>query len=71
MTIGEAIRKAREDRGYTRQQLEDISGVSYFTMLCWENGRSNPNVFLLMCVADALNISLDELVGRNFKANDE
>ena len=71
MTIGEAIRKAREDRGYTRQQLSDMSGISYFTILCWEIGRSFPNVLLLICVADALNISLDELVGRNFKANEE
>lgn len=64
MTIGEYIRKARTDRGYSRQQLSNKSGVSVATIRCWEDDLNVPSVILLSCIADALNISLDELIGR-------
>ena len=64
MTIGESIRKAREDRGYSRQRLAIRSGVSYHAIQRWEQENSNPTVINLIPIADALGISLDELVGR-------
>lgn len=65
MTIGQAIRKAREHRGLTQQKLAELSGIAVLTLQGWERDKFTPTVILLMGVADILEISLDELVGRN------
>ena len=67
MTIGKAIRKARRDREYTLARLSQESGVAYMTLCNWEHGRVFPNLIPLIDVADVLNISLDELIGREQK----
>ena len=64
LTIGNAIRKAREARGYSRERLARKAGISQITILQWEHGMFSPTVELLWRVADALDISLDELIGR-------
>ena len=64
MNIGQAIKEARKNRGYTLKKLAAKSGITYTTINYWENGRGYPNLVPLMAVADALGISLDELVGR-------
>lgn len=64
MTIGEYIRKARRDRGFTQIQLSVLSGVSTQAITAWETGRMFPSIISLIPVADALGITLDELVGR-------
>ena len=64
MNIGESIRKAREDRGYSRERLARKAGISQITIFQWEHGKFSPTIELLWRVADALNISLDELIGR-------
>lgn len=64
MTIGESIRKARESKGFTRQKLSEKSGVSASTIYNWEHEEITPTIFPLICVADVLGVSLDELVGR-------
>ncbi len=38
MTVGERIQQAREDRGLSRKQLADLSGVPYPTLAGLENG---------------------------------
>lgn len=65
MTIGEAIRTARERKGYSRNKLALKAGIHQQSISNWERGLSFPNIIMLIPVADALNISLDELVGRN------
>ena len=64
MTIGEAIRKARKERKYSRQRLADEAKISVMTIVRWELGISTPNLLPLLDVANVLKISLDELVGR-------
>jgi transcriptional regulator with XRE-family HTH domain len=63
-TIGEAIKKARLEKGYSRERLSLKAHVSHQNIFQWETGRSFPNIINLIPIADALNISLDELVGR-------
>lgn len=65
MTISEAIRTARESKGYSRNKLALKAGINQQSISNWELGLSFPNIIMLIPVADALNISLDELVGRN------
>jgi transcriptional regulator with XRE-family HTH domain len=65
--VGFAIRKAREDRGLSRRKLAEMSGVNFQTIVDWELRGRYPCIYNLIPVADVLNISLDELVGRKFK----
>lgn len=70
LTIGEAIKKARVAKRYTKADLARKTGLSYQTLDKWEKGENYPNVYNLIPIADVLNISLDELVGRTV-ATDE
>lgn len=64
MTIGESIRKARLDKGYSQTKLSIKSGISVSVISYWETGRVFPTLINLIPVADALGVTLDELVGR-------
>mgnify|MGYP006356267459 CR=1 FL=1 len=64
LTIGEAMKKARLEKGFTQVQLSVKSGISIPSITAWENGKVFPTIINLIPIADALNISLDELVGR-------
>ena len=70
LTIGEAIKKARVAKRYTKAALARKTGLSYQTLDKWEKGKTYPNVYNLIPIADVLNISLDELVGRTVKADE-
>lgn len=65
LVIGEAIKKARLEKGYTRSMLAQKSQISTQNIFQWETGKAFPNIINLIPVADALDISLDELVGRS------
>lgn len=65
MTIGQSIRKVREEKEYSREQLARKAGIHSQLIVRWELGISHPNIRPLIAVADALDVSLDELVGRN------
>ena len=64
MTIGQAIKKARKDRGYTATQLAQEAEISRITLFRWEQDKVYPNLLTLIDVANVLGVSLDELVGR-------
>jgi transcriptional regulator with XRE-family HTH domain len=64
LVIGEAIKKARLEKGYSRERLSLKAHVSHQNIFKWESGKAYPNIINLIPIADALNVSLDELVGR-------
>ena len=64
MTIGQAIRKMREEKGYTVSGLAKAVSIDRANIHNWEADRNYPSLFMLMCVADELGCTLDELVGR-------
>lgn len=65
MTIGQAIKKARERKGYTAQKLAEEAGIGVSTIEFWESDRTSPNIVTLILVADVLDVTLDELAGRS------
>lgn len=69
MTIGQHINLIRNRRGMTLDQLAKLSGVSKNTLISWIYHDKNPNIEPLIKVANALNVSLDELVGREWSAD--
>lgn len=70
MTIGERIKKARKDKGWTQAQLAAEAGTTSISISFYETGRMFPSVLNLISIADALGVTLDDLVGRKVK-NDE
>lgn len=67
MTTSEYMRLAREKAGLTRKKLSEISGVSYQSIYNCEHDLFSPTLFTVMCLADALKISIDEYVGRSVR----
>ena len=59
---GSTIRTLRESRGLTQSRLAEIIGVSSKTVSKWETGKGLPDISLLQPLAQALGISVIELM---------
>ncbi len=72
---GHTIRELRESRKMTQASLAEIIGVSSKTISKWETGKGLPDISLLQPLAQALGISVIELMNgeqimnRNISAN--
>ena len=72
---GNTIRQLREDRRMTQAELAEKLGVSSKTISKWETGKGLPDITLLQPLAQALGISVIELMNgehitnRNISAN--
>ena len=64
-TIGKTIKETRIEQGLSQQALANLIGVTHASISYWENGVNIPNVLDVWKIADVLNISIDELIGRN------
>ena len=66
---GTAIRQAREKRNMTQAQLADQIGVSDKAVSKWETGKGLPDITLIEPLADALKLSVIELLSGDFVTN--
>lgn len=64
MTISESIRHYRTQKQMTQEQLASMLGVSAQAVSKWETTDTYPDPALLVPLAEALDISLDTLFGR-------
>jgi transcriptional regulator with XRE-family HTH domain len=75
MTVGEAMRAAREKAGLTQNALATITGISPNSLNQYEKDKYLPRVDTAEMLADSLGISIDEYIGHgareNFKPNVE
>lgn len=62
---GETIKKFREQEGMTQSQLADKLMVSNKTISKWENDKGLPDISLIVPLADALKVSVIELLSGN------
>ncbi len=62
MSLGENIKKLREENHYTQQQLADKLYVSRQTVCRWENGSRCPDLIMAKKLAMELGAGLDELI---------
>lgn len=60
--LGNNIRQLREARGLTQQQIAKVADVPRPTWANLESGAANPTLAVLVKVATALQVSLEELV---------
>ncbi|EGO2735765.1 helix-turn-helix transcriptional regulator [Enterococcus faecalis] len=62
MEIGEKIKIARNNRGFTQEELVNQLNVSRTAVSDWENGRNYPDSKTLIQISDTLNRSIDKLL---------
>lgn len=63
--LGKRLQEARQAGGLTQQEMCHRAGLSYSTLAKIERGAiKSPSIFTIHNIADVLNLSLDELVGR-------
>jgi XRE family transcriptional regulator, regulator of sulfur utilization len=60
--LGQNIKQLREARGLTQQQVGRLAGIPRATLAHLESGEGNPTLAVLSAVADAFQVSLEELV---------
>ena len=62
-TMGEIICQYRKERGLTQKQLAERIGVTNKAISKWETGDGYPDIMTIPSLAEALEISIDELFG--------
>ncbi|MBE7086031.1 MAG: helix-turn-helix transcriptional regulator [Clostridiales bacterium] len=67
--INQSLKEWRKSRGLTQVSLSKAIDIPQSTISAWENGVNIPNMADCIKLADFYEITLDELVGRNFKKN--
>lgn len=60
--IGKFIAQMRKEKGMTQEELAKIMGVTDKSVSRWENGKTLPDISLLVELSEVLNISLGELL---------
>ena len=60
--VGENVKRVRQARGLTQEQLADLSGFSQQYISGLEQGRRNPTIVTIYELAGALGVDHIELV---------
>ena len=71
MTLGENIRKRREELKLSQEHVAERLGVSRQAISKWEKGQSEPTVNNLIQLANIFEISLSELVDPHENSNEQ
>ncbi len=58
----ERLRQAREDKGYTQDELAQLCGLSKTQMFRYEKGENDPTSHVLALIAKHLDVSADFLL---------
>ena len=65
LSLGIRIKQARENAGFTQEQLAERIGISRATIARYESGEIEPKLKNLIAIAEQLQISTDYLLGLN------
>ncbi len=63
--VGDKIRDARMRIGLTQEELAELARLNRVTVAKYESGKVEPGAQALSRIADALDVTVDELLGRN------
>lgn len=66
MTVGENIRRIRQERHLTQRQLGEMVGASEAYIRAYESGRRNPKPSSLEKIAEALAVNPEVLANSDF-----
>lgn len=62
--LNEKLKELRKSKKYTQKQISELIGISQTTYAGYETGKHEPNIEILIKIADIHKISLDYLTGR-------
>lgn len=63
MNIGENIKKLRQEKNMTQEELAKLLCVSMQSVSRWENKLNYPDILLLPKLSEIFNVSVDYLLG--------
>ena len=66
--LNENIKKYRKKRGMTQEQLSEAMGVSVGAVSKWESGQMNPEIGMIVRIADFFELSVDSLLGYSYRS---
>ena len=66
-SVGERIAELRKEKNMTQEALAAALNVSSQAISKWENNASMPDISLLPRIADAFDVTVDDLFGRRTK----
>lgn len=67
MILGKQLRYYRIVRKMTQPELAEKLGIALRTLQCYEQGVREPRLEIIVKIADILDITTDELLGRNIE----
>ncbi len=59
------LNATRKEKGFTAQKMADLLTVALRTYRNYESGHSSPNIYMLIQIADILDVSTDYLLCRD------
>lgn len=62
MKFADKMKLYRRQKGWTQQDVAERLLISRKTISSWENGRSYPDIFMLVQISDLYHVSLDDLL---------
>lgn len=68
MTIGKRIRKRRLELDLTQEELAERLNVSRVRITEWEGDKYNPKATMLLPLANALRMTVSDLIGEERRA---
>lgn len=69
MKTGKIIANLRADKGWSQTELAEASGVSRVMIGKYERGDASPSIEAAKKIADAFEVSLDQLVGEGINVD--
>jgi len=64
-TFCERLKKTRKELGISQRLLSEMTGIHHNSLCRYENGTVEPTMIMAISIADALDVSLDWLAGRD------
>lgn len=62
--FSQRLRERRMQLGLYQRELAELAGIKLRAYQLYEQGKTEPSIDTLIAFADALNVSIDYLVGR-------
>ncbi|EJP96235.1 helix-turn-helix domain-containing protein [Bacillus cereus] len=65
MNLGAQLKKLRESKGFSQEDVAKKIGVTRQAVYKWENDKSYPDIDNLILLSEMYNVTLDELIKGN------
>ena len=64
MLLGKRIKEYRIQKDLTQEELGRLINITKVSICCYENGTRVPSLEIIVALANAFGVSLDDLLGR-------